>query len=318
MNINWPGSDADITTLSYSWIVLNGAFDRIASLPFFADFTCKRINRALPIEAGYQVPFLGVYLSDETLSADGDIGAGDVRFTEISTLGFQIIIVNNDPVALLKTLHNATTLIKYSLLTDNTFTNRLRTTMLGNLTIEGFPRGRVRERWGMTGSKNEVPLGERSFELAFQIRTAWYPSSFPDLERITVTTAFPLGGDTMSVKQVKWVAEFTPDAVVPPLPTDTAATITSTTLAVSPASPQDRGTNITFTATVTPAAVTGTVVFFDGGTLIGSAPVTAGSAAFSTTALIANAHVPHSITARYNGDATYKQSTSPAVLYTIT
>jgi hypothetical protein len=73
-----------------------------------------------------------------------------------------------------------------------------------------------------------------------------------------------------------------------------------------------------FTATITPAAATGTAVFFDGGALIGSAHVTAGSAAFSTTALTANADVPHSITARYNGDATYMQSTSPAALYTIT
>ena len=92
----------------------------------------------------------------------------------------------------------------------------------------------------------------------------------------------------------------------------------SATALSSSQNPSAFGQSVTFTATVTPAAVTGTVVFFDGGTLIGSAPVTAGSAAFSTTALIANAHVPHSITARYNGDATYKQSTSPAVLYTIT
>jgi hypothetical protein len=137
---------------------------------------------------------------------------------------------------------------------------------------------------------------------------------FDELQRITVTTAFPVGGDTAGVQQVKVVHEFTPDYVTPPVPFDSATTLTSTTLVVAPASPQDVGVNITFTATVAPAVATGTMMFFDSGAVIGSAPVSSGSATFVISMLTAGTH---SITARYNGDATYGQSTSPIVPYTI-
>jgi hypothetical protein len=219
-DVNWPASPDITEQQSYSWIILNAVFDRLVSTVFFKGFTCKRINRALPIEAPIQIPFLGVYLSDDVLAVDGDPNAGDIRFSEMVTLGFQVVIKNNDPVGLLRTLDAATWLIMRRLLRDNTLTNRLRTTLPGNTTIEGFPRGRVRERWGMTGGTNETPVGERLLELAVLFRTEWYPSDFSDLERITVTTAFPVGGDTSSVEQVRVVYEFTPDYVPPPLPAD--------------------------------------------------------------------------------------------------
>jgi hypothetical protein len=60
------------------------------------------------------------------------------------------------------------------------------------------------------------------------------------------------------------------------------------------------GQSVTFTASVTPSAATGTVQFFDGGTLLGSASLASGVASFATAAL---AKGGHSISAAYSGDA---------------
>jgi hypothetical protein len=63
-------------------------------------------------------------------------------------------------------------------------------------------------------------------------------------------------------------------------------TKTKTKLKTSPASPQVPGTSVTLTATVTPAAATGTVQFKTGATDIGSpVTVTSGKASTSTTSL---------------------------------
>jgi hypothetical protein len=94
---------------------------------------------------------------------------------------------------------------------------------------------------------------------------------------------------------------------------------TTTTLAATPPSPQDAGTSVTLTATVTttPAGTaTGTVQFFDGGNPLGGAqPVTGGAATLSTSALTAG---DHSLTAAFTGSsASVHNSTSAAVSYHI-
>jgi hypothetical protein len=77
---------------------------------------------------------------------------------------------------------------------------------------------------------------------------------------------------------------------------------TSTTTVVSSANPSAFGGSVTFTASVATngGAATGMVTFSDGTTVLGTAVVNAGSAAFSTSALAVGAH---SITAAYAGDA---------------
>ncbi len=63
-------------------------------------------------------------------------------------------------------------------------------------------------------------------------------------------------------------------------------------------------------------AVTGTVVFLDGGTQIGTGSVgTGGVATYSNSTLTVGSHT---ITAQYSGDSNYASSTSPAVQVTIT
>jgi hypothetical protein len=84
---------------------------------------------------------------------------------------------------------------------------------------------------------------------------------------------------------------------------------TSTALAASP-NPATLGQAVTLTATVTPAAATGTVTFLNGTANLGSAALANGTAAITTSALPAGSNV---ITAVYGGDANYLAGTSAAV-----
>lgn len=221
----WTGTGGLSDTQSYSWILLNAVFDRLAQSSFFSGFVCKRISSALQIEADIHIPSLGVFLGEEILEPDGDLNAGDIRFINRVTIGIQILVKNNDPTAMLAKLDQASWFVLNQLLRDNTLMNRFKTTMPDGdyFRLEGLPRIRFRpDVWGLAGSQNETPFGERLFWLTYQFRTEWYPTDFDDLERITVTTAFPPGdADGQSkTQQVKIVYEFTPDSVSTPLPPD--------------------------------------------------------------------------------------------------
>lgn len=89
---------------------------------------------------------------------------------------------------------------------------------------------------------------------------------------------------------------------------------TTTTLAASAASVES-GSPVTLTATVAPAAATGSVEFFNGATSLGTATLASGVAALTTSALPVGSA---SITAVYAGDAGNKTSTSAAVPVTVT
>ncbi len=101
--------------------------------------------------------------------------------------------------------------------------------------------------------------------------------------------------------------------------TSTATTVTMTqstgviALQASSASPAF-GSSVTFTATMTPLAATGSVTFKDGATTLGSGTLSGGVATFSTSALTAG---PHSITAVFAGDVNLTTATSSAVSVTV-
>ena len=79
---------------------------------------------------------------------------------------------------------------------------------------------------------------------------------------------------------------------------------TTTTVAGLP-NPPVYGQNVTFTATVAPAAATGTVTFSEGATTLGTGTLAAGATTFAISTLTAGSHT---ITATYGGDATYATS----------
>jgi hypothetical protein len=83
-------------------------------------------------------------------------------------------------------------------------------------------------------------------------------------------------------------------------------TATTTTIASS-LNPSAVGQGVTFTATVSPGAASGTVTFKDGSTILGTGSLINGITTFNTTAMSAGSH---SITAVYGGDPNNLGSTS--------
>ena len=209
-------------TQSYAWVLHDWIFNYLATDPFFAHFTVRRASQALPVEAWSQVPFLGVFLTDEPLTPAGDINMTDIKFTHNVQIGFQIILRNNDSDQLLKDIDAASWHLIRTLLREDALTNMFNPA--SGVALKGLPRGKISKlRYGLNGSKNETPIAERVVDLVFQFESEWYPYGFDDLQRITMTTAFPIGGtpeEQQAVQQVKIVYEFNPDYVPVPLPPD--------------------------------------------------------------------------------------------------
>ena len=90
-------------------------------------------------------------------------------------------------------------------------------------------------------------------------------------------------------------------------------TATSMTLTPSP-NPSAVGQPVVFTARLSPSAATGSVLFVDGTTVIATAPISGGTATFTTSALTAGTH---GVTAVYNGDVNYAASSSLTITQTV-
>ncbi|HEV3483899.1 MAG TPA: Ig-like domain-containing protein, partial [Vicinamibacterales bacterium] len=99
----------------------------------------------------------------------------------------------------------------------------------------------------------------------------------------------------------------------------TAVAVSTTTTVTSSPNPAPIGHTVTFTATVTPVAgnttPTGTVTFRDGGVVLGTVPLSGGTATFSTSTLTAG---PHQITAFFSGDASHAASFSHTIIQRMT
>ena len=94
-----------------------------------------------------------------------------------------------------------------------------------------------------------------------------------------------------------------------------AQSIGTTTTVSGTNNPFCLGSNLTLTATITPAAATGTVQFYDGPSVLGSpVNISGGVATYSTTSLSSGSH---SITAIYSGDVNYAGSVSAPYTQTI-
>ncbi len=96
--------------------------------------------------------------------------------------------------------------------------------------------------------------------------------------------------------------------------TQTVNKATSSTTVTSSLNPSGFGTSVTFTATVTPSAATGTVTFKDGSTTLGTGTLSGGKATYSTSTLSV---ASHSITASYGGDSNDNTSTSTTLTQTV-
>jgi hypothetical protein len=117
-----------------------------------------------------------------------------------------------------------------------------------------------------------------------------------------VVTANPVGGS--------YTANATAGAATPASFALTNTQVGTTTTLGSAPNPSSFGQLVTMTATVAPAAATGSVTFFDGVTNLGSNALVAGTATLGTSTL---APGPHVLTAVYGGDPSYSGSTSDPV-----
>jgi hypothetical protein len=93
-----------------------------------------------------------------------------------------------------------------------------------------------------------------------------------------------------------------------------AQAASTTTISATPAGQSTPGQVVTFTATVAPAAATGSVQFNDGDTAIGTGALVNGVATFSTSAL---KNGNHSITAAYLGDSNVAAGVSAKLAYKV-
>lgn len=127
------------------------------------------------------------------------------------------------------------------------------------------------------------------------------------------TSALPLGSNSITATY-SGDSNYTGSTATAPLVVTQAGT--STTLAATSSTPT-YGSQVTFTATVTPTSSgspTGTVTFKDGSQAIGTGTVSGNKATFGTSTLAGGAH---SITATYAGDMNYTGSTSTAFSVTV-
>jgi hypothetical protein len=206
-------------TQSFSWVIRDVFFAAIAPLPFFASFT-KRRCKQFQVQAA-QLPYLGVYIIDETMTPDGDGNAGYVRFVHTLRVGFSVIIQNNDPVASEQKLDEAFWLIMNTLWRDPYLMNLLDTTNPStgtdspdNTRIESIERGTRKHVWGNSSLNNETPIAELQYDVSCRYRAGYEPVITDDLLRIHVETVPLADDDTVPpVDQVQRIIseyEFTP------------------------------------------------------------------------------------------------------------
>ena len=209
---------------SYSWVIRDMFLDRLKQAPFFASFTPRK-NKSLQIMTAH-IPIIGVYFVNEDMVPDGDLNAGEIRFTHFLKLGFSAIIVNNDPVACEAKLDQAFWAIMNTLWRDPYLTNLIDTRRYpggvgnpDNVRIEGVSRGVRRHVFGNAGKDNETPIGEMQYEATVKYSADYGPVIPDSFLQMGVRTGIKPGDtpDEMAARN-QVGAEYTFEPYPPPAP----------------------------------------------------------------------------------------------------
>jgi len=134
-----------------------------------------------------------------------------------------------------------------------------------------------------------------------------------NLAQLNVST-LPVGTDSLTAKY-SGDANFA--ASTSTALTETVNPASTTTLISSSANPATYAQPVTLTASVAPAyggSATGTIVFLDGTTALGTVAISSNAAQLTISNLTPGAH---SITAKYSGDGNFTASTSSAFTETV-
>lgn len=188
-------------TQSFALVIRDVFYDALSSDPFFAGYTCRK-NKMLSVQPQL-LPYLGVYILDETMLPDGDANAGHIRFSHTLRVGFSVMIANNDQVVAEQGVDAAWWKIMNRLWPDQDIMNLLNSSNPDNTRIEGVTRGVRRHVFGTAGLNNETPLAEMQYDVSIFYRTGWPPIITDTLDEIDVTTGIKIGDtqDEMDQRQ---------------------------------------------------------------------------------------------------------------------
>ena len=234
-------------TQSYAWIIRNVFHDALAADPFFANYTIRK-TVMLPVQPNL-LPYLGIYIADETMTPDGDPNATTIKFSHSLRIGFSAIVKHSDQDQAEQEIDGIFWHIMDRLWTDQYIMNLLDTynphtgeSNPDNVRIESLTRGTRRHRFGASGKNNETPFAELQYDVTVFYRTYWEPGPFDDLDTIDMKTGIEPGDSDYEMSgrpQAHVVYDFTQQNA--PIPTVTG---------VAPATgPEAGGTSVTLTGT---------------------------------------------------------------------
>jgi hypothetical protein len=170
-------------------LIRDAIMARLQAKSYFSTFHFST-NKSLQIQP-QSIPFLGVYLIEETNLPDGDANAGEVRFRCFTRYGLSVIVQNIDADAAETQLDDAMAVIN-ELFKDPTLYNWSGD--YGPAQIQAYTRGGRSHVFGAIGLDNELPIAELRYDLSCDLGTLYYPPDVPDyLHTVHVKTQFPSG-----------------------------------------------------------------------------------------------------------------------------
>jgi hypothetical protein len=197
--------DAVVTTQSYSYTIRNIFFDALKNDPFFAGYTMRK-TVMLPVQANL-LPYLGVYIADETMTPDGDANATTIKFSHTLRVGFSAIVAHSNQDQAEVEIDQIFWHIMNRLWCDQEIMNLLDATnpAIGNnpdnVRIESLVRGQRRHVFGNAGHNNETPIAELRYDVSVFYRTLWWPEITDTLDTIDVKTGIKLGDTQAEMDQ---------------------------------------------------------------------------------------------------------------------
>jgi len=177
---------------SFSFYIRDGFLARLQNVPMFG--SVKKWARTKFFIRQHDVfPFVGVYLINDTMAADGDPNHGAPHYLDALKLGFSVVIADNNPDVLDRNLDQAYWAIMNLLTYERWHKFDPPTPGAPEIRIEAMTRG-FRENWyGNSALSNDSPIGELRLDLTFTYRVILKPVIPDDLKTIheTVTLSWP-------------------------------------------------------------------------------------------------------------------------------